>query len=379
MLTRKASTRRALWLGILILLILISLIGGTLWSFRAASSCFLLSEKLCEPLLTIQRAEIAPAPPARPKTDEEIASLALSRDILSQPRMHPTSPKLAFMFLTRGPLPHERIWERFFRGHEGMYSVFVHASEEGHSRKSMVFKGRDIHSKKVGWGKIDMIDAERRLLANALLEDRNNEYFVLLSESCIPLWSFDYVYEYFLNSSISYVDCFYDPGPHGAGRYLDGMKPEVERTDFSKGAQWFAVNRRHALLIVADSLYYRKFAKFCKPGDEFRNCYPDEHYVQTLLHIIDPQGISNWSVTHVDWRNQKWHPRSYKAEDINLQLIREIQNVTESLHVSSDSKKLEFRQPCLWNGLKRPCFLFARKFMGDTTDHLADLLFSSTV
>lgn len=375
--SRKVSTRRALWLGILTVLIFISLIGGTLWSFRAASSCFFLSEKLCEPLLTTQRAEVAPAPPARVKTDEEIASLAVSKDILLQARVRPASPKLAFMFLTRGPLPHERLWERFFHGHEGMYSVFVHASEEGHSRKSWVFKGRDIRSKKVGWGKIDMIDAERRLLANALL-DKDNEYFLLMSESCIPLWSFDYIYEYFLNSSVSYVDCFHDPGPHGVGRYLEGMKPEVERADFSKGAQWFAVHRRHALLIVADSLYYRKFEKFCKPGDEFRNCYPDEHYVQTFLHIMDPQGLSNWSVTHVDWRNQKWHPRSYKAEDINLQLIKEIQNITESLHVSSDLKKLEFRQPCLWNGLKRPCFLFARKFLGDTTGPLEALLFRNT-
>eukprot|EP00250_Pteridium_aquilinum_P015569 c22649_g1_i2 orf=896-1675(+) len=256
-----------------------------------------------------------------------------------------------------------------------MYSVYVHASEEGHSRKTSVFKDREIPSKKVGWGKIDMIDAEKRLLANALL-DKDNDFFVLLSESCIPLWSFDYIYEYFMNSSISYVDCFYDPGPHGAGRYLNGMKPEVQREDFWKGAQWFAVNRRHALLIVADHLYYKKFGSFCKPGDEFHNCYPDEHYVQTFLHKVDAQGISNWSVTHVDWKNQKWHPRSYKAEDISVQLIREIKSITESLHFTSDSKKQELRQPCLWNGFKRPCYLFARKFMADTTGRL-EVLFSN--
>jgi hypothetical protein len=28
--------------------------------------------------------------------------------------------------------------------------------------------------------------------------------------------------------------------------------------------QWFAVNRQHALLVVADNLYYRKFSSFCK-------------------------------------------------------------------------------------------------------------------
>lgn len=263
------------------------------------------------------------------------------------------------------------------QGHEGMYSIYVHCSQRGTSWKSLVFKDREIPSKKVEWGKIDMIDAERRLLTHALL-DIDNEYFTLLSESCVPLRSFDYIYEYFLNTSISFVDCFYDPGPHGVGRYLNGMKPEVQKEDFWKGAQWFAVNRRHALLIISDFLYYRKFKSYCKPGNEFHNCYPDEHYVQTFLHMIDPMGISNWSVTHVDWKNQKWHPRSYKKEDVSLQLLRDIQNINESVHVTSDPKKVEMKQACMWNGIQRSCYLFARKFMPDTAGLILELFTNIT-
>lgn len=36
-------------------------------------------------------------------------------------------PKVAFMFLTRGPLPMLPLWERFFNGHEKLFSVYVHA------------------------------------------------------------------------------------------------------------------------------------------------------------------------------------------------------------------------------------------------------------
>ena len=35
-------------------------------------------------------------------------------------------PKIAFMFLTRGPLPFLPLWEKFLRGHEGFYSIYVH-------------------------------------------------------------------------------------------------------------------------------------------------------------------------------------------------------------------------------------------------------------
>jgi hypothetical protein len=37
----------------------------------------------------------------------------------------------------------------------------------------------------VSWGQIEMVDAERRLLANAL-QDKRNQYFVLLSETYAP-------------------------------------------------------------------------------------------------------------------------------------------------------------------------------------------------
>jgi hypothetical protein len=40
-----------------------------------------------------------------------------------------------------------------------------------------------------------------------------------------------------MHSNVSYVDCFDDPGPHGTGRHMDHMLPEIPREDFRKGAQ----------------------------------------------------------------------------------------------------------------------------------------------
>lgn len=36
-------------------------------------------------------------------------------------------PKVAFMFLTRGQLPMLPLWERFFKDHEKLFSIYVHA------------------------------------------------------------------------------------------------------------------------------------------------------------------------------------------------------------------------------------------------------------
>ncbi|KAK7244651.1 hypothetical protein RIF29_39476 [Crotalaria pallida] len=75
-------------------------------------------------------------------------------------------------------------------GHEGKFSIYVHASKEKPVHVSRYFAGRDIHSKPVAWGKFSMVEAEKRLLARALL-DPDNQHFVLL---CVPVRHFEYVY-----------------------------------------------------------------------------------------------------------------------------------------------------------------------------------------
>lgn len=62
--------------------------------------------------------------------------------------------KIAFLFLTRGALFHERLWQRFFEGNENRYSIYVHASKEGFmynetTSRAPVFYDRQIKSIKV--------------------------------------------------------------------------------------------------------------------------------------------------------------------------------------------------------------------------------------
>lgn len=72
--------------------------------------------------------------------------------------------------------------------------------------RSRFFYGRQLkNSIQVGWGESSMIEAERLLFA-AALEDPANQRFVLLSDSCVPLYNFSYIYSYLMASSRSFVD-----------------------------------------------------------------------------------------------------------------------------------------------------------------------------
>uniref|UniRef100_A0A0D9Y1S8 Uncharacterized protein n=1 Tax=Leersia perrieri TaxID=77586 RepID=A0A0D9Y1S8_9ORYZ len=279
-------------------------------------------------------------------TDEELL-WAASMEPLVRKYPYRRVPKVAFMFLTRGPLPLAPLWERFFNGSgdRRLFSVYVH-STPGYRPEfspSSVFYRRQVPSKVAQWGQTNMFDAERRLLANAML-DGDNERFVLLSESCIPLHGFPSVYTYLTASRHSFVGAFSDPGPHGLGRYRPGLSPEVSPEQWRKGSQWFELDRRLAAAVVADGVYYPKFREHCRPP-----CYADEHYLPTVMSIVAPAAIANRSVTWVDWSRGGAHPATFGAGDVGEGFVR---------RVAADQSKR-----CLYNGQpSEVCSLFSRKF-----------------
>lgn len=260
-------------------------------------------------------------------------------------------PKIAFMFLTRGPVILAPLWEKFFKGHEGLYTIYVHSdpSYNGSEPRESVFHGRRIPSKEVQWGSVNMIEAERRLLANALL-DFSNQYFVLLSESCIPLHNFSTIYSYLINSSQNFVESYDLPGPVGRGRYNRQMGPTIKINQWRKGSQWFQMNRDLATEVISDTEYFPVFQKHCKGS-----CYADEHYLPTFVNTKFGERNSRRTLTWVDWSKGGPHPSKFVRMHVTPEFL----------------ENLRSGRICEYNGRKtNVCFLFARKFTPDALNRL---------
>ncbi|GMN42555.1 hypothetical protein TIFTF001_011746 [Ficus carica] len=278
------------------------------------------------------------------------------------------------------------------RGGENKFSVYVH-SRPGFlfnkaTTRSVYFLNRQVNdSIQVDWGEASMIVAERILLRHAL-EDTYNERFAFLSDSCIPLYNFSYIYDYIMSTSTSFVDSFADTKE---GRYNPRMNPVIPVYNWRKGSQWAVLTRKHAEVIVRDDVVFPIFQWHCKANhrytvlalskctceteDFFRdqpadaskehNCIPDEHYVQTLLAEGLEGELTRRSLTHSSWdlssskdrERRGWHPVTYKFSDATptlLQSIKEIDNI---------NYETEYRKEwCTSKGNPAPCFLFARKF-----------------
>lgn len=304
-------------------------------------------------------------------------------------------PKIAFLFLVRRGLPLDFLWGSFFENADmGNFSIYVH-SEPGFefdesTTRSRFFYGRQLKSSiQVIWGESSMIEAEKLLLL-AALDDPANQRFVLLSDSCVPLYSFSYLYSYLMSSSKSFVDSFIDVEED---RYSPKMSPVIRRDKWRKGSQWISLVRRHAKIVAEDYFVLPIFKEFCKrwpPKDvdnrkeihqildlaqyslqtllrifkQHRNCIPDEHYVQTLLAMNGLEDeLERRTLTFTMWNHSvtkaqtSWHPVTFDYDDASAKKIKEIKVIN-----SMSRKQGNQSEKCHVNNRHTPCFLFARKF-----------------
>ncbi|XP_010535720.1 PREDICTED: uncharacterized protein LOC104810938 [Tarenaya hassleriana] len=293
------------------------------------------------------------------------ASSTLSRLSSGNPK---PNLKIAFLFLTNSDLHFAPIWDRFFSGQSrSLFNVYVHADPSviiNRPGNGSVFENAFISSaKRTARASPTLISATRRLLATALIDDPANSYFAVLSQYCIPLHSFRYVYHSLFESS-TFDKSDPDQTPKGIrvwyrsfieiiseeprlwkryiarGRYV--MMPEIPFEKFRVGSQFFVMTRRHALLTIKDRTLWRKFKLPCYRADE---CYPEEHYFPTLLNMKDPGGTTGYTLTRVNWTGTvKGHPYTYKPKEVSPELIQQLRR---SNHSSSYLFARKFTPSCL--------------------------------
>ncbi|XP_020595210.1 uncharacterized protein LOC110035319 [Phalaenopsis equestris] len=251
-------------------------------------------------------------------------------------------PKIAFMFLINSDIAFAPVWELFFRGHERLFNIYVHADPlaELVLPPTKSFRGRFIRAKSTQRASPTLISAARRLLAAALLDDPANAFFALISQHCIPLHSFSYVYNALISDPevTSPAGSFHrrhrsfiqivadDPFLHN--RYIargdNVMLPEVPFESFRMGSQFFILARRHALLVVRERRLWKKFRMPCLKKMR-SSCYPEEHYFPTLLDMQDPEGCSGYTLTRVNWTDSvDGHPHTYLPGEISGDLILDL-------------------------------------------------------
>ncbi|CAI5512602.1 unnamed protein product [Closterium sp. Naga37s-1] len=340
---------------------------------------------------TLSRSDPLPLPLSEPSSSSTSSPSSASSSSSTSPSAPsspsaaaPPIPKIAFLFLTRGPLPLAPLWERFLRNHSAYFSAYMHAATPGFRVEPRVRKSlnlRAVPSKPVFWGTLSIVEAIKRLLATALL-DPHNMRFVVVSERDVPLHAFPTVYRYLLASNQSYVG--------GYRKFFRDNKAAIKVFPRSlvvdgwmHGECWVEMARPHAMEVVRDWEWHEKGRDYCQVMQR-PTCCVDENLIHNIITSKHPHQVANRSIMSVDWQRKTGHPHTYLPRDISPESMRSIQ---EEWH---ENQKRPYSQPmfllpkesqqfvmsnrrCTVSGENSTCWLFARKFIGLSLRALMDL------
>lgn len=145
--------------------------------------------------------------------------------------------KIAFLFLVRDDLHFPDIWENYFRGHENKFTIYCHPKNPENVNTPWLKSNIIPKLVPTEWGRIT--DAYFTLI-NEALKNEENQKFITISESCLPLKSFNDLYHFFSSSDMrtSYIRFWnvkdYDIDARLKAKYIDEIDPSESNQQFIK-------------------------------------------------------------------------------------------------------------------------------------------------
>src|SRR2546423_4477515 len=190
------------------------------------------------------------------------------------------------------------MWTQFFESaNPNCYTIYSHPKEPGEVTSALLKPAIISERIPTAYGDISLVRATRLLLSEAM-RDPDNQYFLLLSESCIPLHSLPLVYRAVTSEPVSHLAWWASPGPESTLRWNSLPQGFVSRREFYKQHQWMILHR-HAVEAILASDYTEQFSKMF---------VPDEHYfINALLRDGYPveTKIVSAVTTFVNWKEME--------------------------------------------------------------------------
>ena len=226
--------------------------------------------------------------------------------------LNQTNKKIAFCFLIYDKINHEDLWYKFFKNiDKSKYNIYIHYKNNTQLKHFEKHKVTEIVDTK--WCGDSLVKAQNILLKEAI-KDNENQHFIFVSNSCIPVKTFNHIYNKlnenfsYFNMAIPFTDKFND------------MKAY-------KASQWCILNRKHTKQLLENK---EKLNDIFNPfKQKFIGGCPDEYAYITLLYylkldkeLITTNNISADATTFTAWNdmsnfkdfkksNKKGEPNNY--------------------------------------------------------------------
>ena len=194
--------------------------------------------------------------------------------------------KIAFLFLVLENPNFPKIWDKYFKGNENKYNIYIHPK---YPDKTTWHKECVINNLvETAWGFITRAYFE---LLKAALKDKDNVKFVTISESCVPIKSFSKFYKDVMADSRSWIKTM----PIHKYNMIERINKHIVKlktnktiyipTDIRKHYARFCLNRDHAEYLIKNKNKLEFFHKM-HVGDEY------------FLSTLEDKNIRDFAVTY---------------------------------------------------------------------------------
>lgn len=271
--------------------------------------------------------------------------------------------KIAFLFLLIDNPNFPDIWNKYFEGNENKYNIYIHPKyPEKHTWKPQyIIK----NLKKTSWGFITEAYME---LFKASFQNIDNYKFITISESCIPIKSFEIFYKEVINDERSWIKKM-------EIKNWDLNERLIKHIEKMKNEDIFIPNLKtifkHYARFCLNRNYTEKLIQFDNENklDFFHKMHVADEFFLSILYPI--KNYRDFAVTYDDWDYVKKEiiyinnliKQSYEyQEKFNINMNSEIETLKELKNdVAKNPKTIIDVVPDLNKIIHCPSF-FYRKF-----------------
>jgi len=222
--------------------------------------------------------------------------------------------KIAFCFLTYDNLVRTDIWNQYFKDVDpNKYIVYIHPKKTVENQYTFPYNIIKNIIQTRSKDHISVVQATLQLFREAYSEEVS--HFIFLSQSCIPLYSFDIIYYFLKLIEYSIISCILNNKKDRYFSMSEIMKKHVTYSSFVKQQpNMILVNSDVKLLIQNDMTHH------------FKNMScPDEHYFINLLLFICNKKIIHQQIDFCNFSLNK--TQAIEFHHVDSKLIRNIRSL----------------------------------------------------
>lgn len=199
--------------------------------------------------------------------------------------------KIAFLFLTIDDIHFPHIWNKYFESvDKDKYSIYIHPKNPLNANWHNERIISELHPTE--WGKITKAYIA---LLSAAFTDEDNQRFITISESCVPIRTFDALYAAIFHDNMSWIKQMkiskYDYSERL--KIISDETGHVSNRRFMKHYARFCLIRNHVSILLFKCQQELEYFHSMHVGDEF--------FLSVLIPYVDQSEWIDRAITHDDW------------------------------------------------------------------------------